>query len=132
MPSYSPSLSVMSYGPQRSPSKLSQTQTLKAALEASLARFNTALADVDKARNVLEHFDDYALGIGNYQQPGVKYSKRTPAEFAAEDYPVSYVYGGETYQLRVGEWVIDIKKAAEMAWLLFTDNLDARYKQQAD
>jgi hypothetical protein len=87
-------------------------------LRAALDDFDAAVPGSGDARNVLEHFDEYSLGIGQLQQPGVKKQMRVPNEQLAQQYRVSFEYidnDVERLCLHVGPVAIDINKAAHAA-----------------
>jgi hypothetical protein len=80
-------------------------------------RFARACPDADKARNVLEHFDQYAAGAGNMQTGGR--NKLPQPEKAAADWP--FGYDPQTDQIRVGRYLVDVGTACEQTRLMAFD-----------
>jgi hypothetical protein len=90
----------------------------KGQLREALNDFDAELPGSRDARNVLEHFDEYSLGIGDLQQPNVKKKLRVPNEQLAQQYRISFEFiDGDTKRLRliVGPIDVDLNKTARAA-----------------
>lgn len=72
-------------------------------VDAALDRVDAACPYAVAARDALEHFDDYVLGIGRRQQ-------RHPGEYAQR-----YERGGPVSRVRVGDLVLDVDIAEQAA-----------------
>jgi hypothetical protein len=84
--------------------------------QAAVADFEDRVPDAKNARDVLDHFDAYAQGIGNLSHPGVKPSQRMPTEAAARQFDVFYEAGGpDHYVVHLGSLSVDIKSARAAA-----------------
>lgn len=96
-------------------SALSRAEDQHAAA-AALAEFDRALPGAKEARDVLEHFDDYARGTGvlqRYQQAPERFPVAVDVRAAAG--------GGRRMVLCVGEFTVPIADAATAACLLMAD-----------
>jgi hypothetical protein len=75
----------------------------------AVADFEGAVPDVKNARDVLDHFDAYAQGIGDLSHPGVKRSKRVRSEAAAREFDPFYEDGGpDRYVIHLGALEIEV------------------------
>jgi hypothetical protein len=88
-------------------------------VEQAIADFNLAVPDAKDARDVLDHFDDYARGVGKLSHPDIKNPKerevRSSAESAAQ-FTIFYEKGSDGhYTLHVGDLIIDIAGARDAA-----------------
>jgi hypothetical protein len=98
--------------------KPEQAETARAAIET----FDATVPHAKNARDVLDHFDDYARGVGNLSHPGVRRDRRTASEEAARSFNVSYQAGGDGhYILHLGELLIDIAEAQRAVDCLLAD-----------
>ena len=96
-------------------STLTSTEDQQAAA-AALAGFDQALPGSKEARDILEHFDDYARGTGwlqNHQQPPARFPVTVDVRPAAG--------GGRQMVLCVGDFAVSIADAATAACLLMAD-----------
>lgn len=85
-----------------------QADVARVALEA----FEHLVPDAKNARDVLDHFDDYARGLGNLSHPGVSRPRRSATEEAARSFEIFYEAGGEGhYVLHLGSLTIDVAEA---------------------
>lgn len=82
----------------------------------ALDRFTSAVPDAKNARDVLDHFDDYASGVGNLAHPGAHRRSRTPSSVAATKFTISYERGSANhFILRFGELQINVFEASQAA-----------------
>ena len=70
-------------------------------LKAALDRVKSAVPDAINLRDVLEHFDDYALGVGRKFREGYSYSQ-------------TYTRGPRL-EVRAGPYTIDVDQAEDAA-----------------
>lgn len=105
-----------------------RTDEAKDRMGRALATFRAAAPDLDRARNVLEHFDEYAQGVGWLQQPGVKNPVADEQKAQAFRMTVEYydTVGGrdgdrQRPMLIVGPYRINVVQAAEAASELVMD-----------
>ena len=54
----------------------------------AIARFDAAFPDAKKVRDVLEHLEDYELGVGDLQVPG---QRRLEFLYCSDDEGMSYM-----------------------------------------
>jgi hypothetical protein len=78
-----------------------------ARIREAIEEFKRALPDIVAARDVLEHFDDYEIGIGNAQDRERRTGRSTT------DYRMSYVKGAESYVFPVGHAPNDFWSSVE-------------------
>jgi hypothetical protein len=91
----------------------------------AVADFEGAGPDVQNARDVLDHFDAYAQGIGDLSHPGVKRNRRTPTEAAAREFDPFYEDGGpDRYVIHLGALEIEMTSARKAADTLVDRILD--------
>jgi hypothetical protein len=93
-------------------------------MSAALERFDNALPGITKIRDVLEHFDDYARGVGNDQQPGVKKGQRVPDEQLAMSYTINFESVSpdpRQFRIRIGTHVVELTQAPLAARNLVRD-----------
>lgn len=88
-------------------------------VEAAIAEFNNAVPRAKDARDVLDHFDDYARGVGSLSHPGIRDAKKREARSSAQtasEYTIYYERGSDDhYVLHVGDIAIDVALAREAA-----------------
>ncbi|MEU4806600.1 hypothetical protein [Actinosynnema sp. NPDC023587] len=90
------------------------TGPAQAVAQAAVSRFEVAAPDAKNARDVLDHFDDYARGTGNLSHPGVPAKRRQPTEQAARQFNVFYELGANgRYILHLGSLSIDVVGAQQ-------------------
>lgn len=88
----------------------------------AVARFRAAVPDAKNARDVLDHFDDYARGIGDLAHPGVKRGERQPSVEAASKFVIFYEKSAPGhFVLHFGDLTIDIAGAREATDQLFDE-----------
>lgn len=81
-----------------------------------MAEFEDAVPHAKNARDVLDHFDAYAQGIGNLSHPGVKPSQRIPTEAAAREFDAFYEAGGpDHYAVHLGSLSVNVGSARAAA-----------------
>lgn len=78
-------------------------------IDEALAAFDAAMPDAGDARDVLEHFDAYAAGIG-FRQIDEREAGR-----AITTYRVFYQRGRDSYILHVGPLRVDVAAARDVA-----------------
>ena len=78
-------------------------------ISRAITDFETALPDAKDARDVLEHFDDYAKGTGYMQKAQKKAGQ--PVTY----YRAFYQRGSGSYLLTVGPLSVDVRAAKEVA-----------------
>lgn len=83
---------------------------------AALAEFDRALPGATQARDILEHFDDYARGTGYLHR-----RQATPARFPVTVDTRPAPGGGQQMVLGVGEFTVPIVDATAAACLLMAD-----------
>ena len=86
------------------------------AAAAALAEFDRALPGSKEARDILEHFDDYARGTGALQR-----HQQAPAQFPVAVHIRPAASGGQQMVLCVGDFTVPIADAATAACLLMAD-----------
>jgi hypothetical protein len=106
------------------------------AVLRAMAEFDAAVPRAKDARDVLDHFDDYARGIGLLSHPGVRDPKRremmSSAE-AASQFTIFYERGDEDhYILHIGDIAIDIAQARDAANRLADEVLGAWWEPAED
>jgi hypothetical protein len=80
-------------------------------VDAALATFREQVPDVDKIRNIVEHFDAYERGEGRLQDQG-----------AVEEIFRWYDFDGKTYRLNIsGKYMLDVRAAKDAAGRLCGD-----------
>ncbi|MBM0256325.1 hypothetical protein [Micromonospora sp. 4G55] len=93
----------------------------KEQLAEALVDFDLALPGITDARNVVEHFDEYSIGIGQLQRAQLRDEPSlTPGELA-DTFAVRFGWTDSDErrpQLRVGQHVIEIGRAGDAASLL--------------
>lgn len=83
----------------------------EAAREA-IERFEARVPDAKNARDVLNHFDDYARGIGNLSHPGIGRLRRVATDDAAREYWTGYELTSDgQFLIRFGTLSINIEDA---------------------
>lgn len=107
--------------------KVEEDAAVRNSINTAVDRFRFASPDVVAARDVLEHFDDYLRGIGDYQQPGTRRGARVASQAPVLDYQLHY--DAEGHVLYVGNYSVDIAKARDAAWQLYLDHLEIRRAQ---
>ncbi len=93
----------------------------KDQLREALNDFEAALPGVVNARDVLEHFDDYSLGVGNLQQPTTRKQQRAADEELAQQYRIEFEHIDNDRQrprIRIGPHLLDLDAAGRAASLL--------------
>jgi len=75
----------------------------------AVADFEAAVPDAKNARDVLDHFDAYAQGMGNLSHPGTRTNQRTPTEQAAREFDAFYeTQGPNHYIVHLGRLSVDV------------------------
>ncbi len=85
----------------------------RARLDRAIAAFDLAVFDATAARDLLEHFDDYALGKGKLQ-------RRAMRELGLDLHEAAAMYWGGGYdpatrRITEGPFAIDVPQAVEAA-----------------
>ncbi|MFE0087700.1 hypothetical protein [Streptomyces sp. NPDC058991] len=107
-----------------------KTEEARKLLSQALADFDKAVPGGKKARDVIEHFDEYAMGIGNLQQPAVRYAKdRTPDDELSEMFNHRLEWdqldGERRPVYAAGPFRVDLVAAEEAAFRLVCDAYEA-------
>jgi hypothetical protein len=104
-------------------------------VERAIAEFNDSIPHAKDARDVLDHFDDYARGIGRLSHPEARNPREREARSSAEaaaQFTIFYEKGsGGNYALHIGDLVIDIAQARDAASVL-ADSVLAAWWEPAD
>ena len=112
------------------------TDPAKAMAAEALADFEQALPGGKPARDVIEHFDEYALGRGNLQQPSLRLRSRQPDDDLAEQYRHEFRWQGEGDQRRpvliVGPYPIDLITAEDASFRLYCAAYEAVLADQGN
>jgi hypothetical protein len=91
----------------------------KEQLREALDDFAARLPEVVAARDVLEHFDDYSLDVGNLQQPTIrKRRQRAADEDLAQQYRVEFEHVDNDPQrprIRIGPYTLELAEAGHAA-----------------
>jgi len=99
-------------------------------LREALDHFDTTLPDLEDARNVLEHFDEYTRGVGHRQQrPTIKPGQRAADEPLAQQYRVGFEHVGDDprrRRIRIGPHAIELTEAGRAASQLVQEIRAAR------
>ena len=106
-------------------SALTQTKDRQAA-NAALVEFDLSLPGAKQARDILEHFDDYARGVGNLQR-----RQPEPVSFPVTVDVGPAAGGGRQMVLNVGEFAVPIADAAATACRLHADIYAAAHPDPA-
>lgn len=94
------------------------TDVARVQLQEALDDFDAALPGISAARNVIEHFDEYSVGVGHLQQPEVSSRLRSPDEQLAQQYRIYIDHADKDPQhplIRIGPFVIDLAEAGPAA-----------------
>ncbi|MFI9181284.1 hypothetical protein ACIGXG_03610 [Streptomyces goshikiensis] len=106
-----------------------KTGPAKEFLKEALADFDKAVPGGKKARDVIEHFDEYSMGIGDLQQRRVPRQDRQPDDELSEAFNHRLdwnVMGDERRPVYVaGPFRIDLLAAEEAAFRLVCDTYEA-------
>ncbi|MFJ6355016.1 hypothetical protein ACIQKB_36865 [Streptomyces sp. NPDC092046] len=106
-----------------------KTEPAKELLSEALADFDKAVPGGKKARDVIEHFDEYAMGVGYLQQPGGSRRDKTPDDDLSEQYNHRLewrVVGDERRPVYVaGPFEVDLVAAEDAAFRLVCDAYEA-------
>ncbi|MFZ3555269.1 hypothetical protein [Streptomyces sp. BH055] len=88
---------------------------------SAVDQFNRDCSTAKDVRDILDHFDDYARGIGNLAHPGIRLKDRQPTEEAAIMFEPEVEFGpsGE-FRLHCGDRVVDVTVAAKASDDLFS------------
>jgi hypothetical protein len=90
----------------------------EAVLDRALARFDRQLPGASRARDVLEHFEDYLRGTGDHQQPAVNRRARQVDEGLAVQWRTRFRSSPGMYIYIVGELEIDVSVARSASSML--------------
>ncbi|MFD4996983.1 MULTISPECIES: hypothetical protein [Streptomyces] len=106
-----------------------KTGEAKQLLTEALADFDKAVPGGKKARDVIEHFDEYAMGVGRLQQPLVPSKNRKPDDALSEQFNRGLSWKVVDDERRplyaVGPYEIDLVLAEDAAFRLVTDAYEA-------
>lgn len=81
---------------------------------AAIATFDTDVPAAKAIRDILDHFDDYARGVGNLAHPGVRRAHRVPSEAAAMMFePECELLPTGDLRLHCGNKILDIAVARD-------------------
>jgi hypothetical protein len=95
------------------------------AAEQAITKFEANVPDAKDARDVLDHFDAYAGGIGNLSHPGTRQRQRQPTESAARQFDVFYeIPDVGQYILHFGPMTIDVTTSRDACTTLVDEILD--------
>ncbi|MFH8751879.1 hypothetical protein ACH4GK_33450 [Streptomyces rimosus] len=100
-----------------------KTEAAKALLCEALTTFDRAVPGGKKARDVIEHFDEYAIGVGNLQQPRARSARdRKPNDILSEQYNYRLEWdrnGDERRPVYIaGPYTVDLLAAEDAAFRL--------------
>ncbi|PSK66928.1 hypothetical protein B0E53_01090 [Micromonospora sp. MH33] len=98
-----------------------QVPAAKDQLSEALADFDRALPGIVEARDAVEHFDEYSLGVGRAQRSRMKTDPHLSQYQLAEEYAVRFGWADAEQlhpHLAVGPHTIAISAAADAASLL--------------
>lgn len=106
-----------------------KTEPAKKLLREALADFDKAVPGGKKARDVIEHFDEYAMGVGYLQQPGGSRRDKTPDDDLSEQYNHRLEWrtvGDERRPVYVaGPFEVDLVAAEDAVFRLVCDAYEA-------
>lgn len=92
-------------------------------LRAAVTRFVGASPHLKTARDVIDHFDDYAHGIGNLAHPNVRRVNRNRSEAAVRRFEPRFSTDGGSAYIEIDGSTIDVALAAEAVNTLISDVL---------
>lgn len=87
--------------------------SVRKALGQARAKFDQAVPGLTDARNILVHFDEYAVGGGAQQRKPCNEHGVDPVDAAREFWP--FGYDPATGRVRVGPYELDIEAATDQA-----------------
>ncbi|MCX5415592.1 hypothetical protein [Streptomyces sp. NBC_00059] len=107
-----------------------KSDAARALLGDGLAAFDLAVPGGKEARDVIEHFDEYAMGVGRLQQPDVRTPRaRRPDDALSEKYNHRLEWDRSGDEPRpvyvVGPYRIDLVAAEDAAFRLHCDAYEA-------
>ncbi|MEU5237557.1 hypothetical protein ACH4UR_18480 [Streptomyces lydicus] len=107
-----------------------KSEAARELLGEALAGFDRAVPGGKKARDVIEHFDEYAMGVGNLQQPKVRAPRdRKPDDVLSEKYNHRFAWERDGDERRpvyiAGPYRVDLIAAEEAAFRLVCDAYEA-------
>lgn len=114
-----------------------KTEAARELLREALTAFDRAVPGGKRARDVIEHFDEYAMGIGNLQQPQVPRTKdRVPDDELSEAFNHRLEWEREGDSRRpvyvAGPYRVDLQAAEEAAFRLVCDAYEALRLDEGD
>ncbi|MGQ4484343.1 hypothetical protein ACN6LM_002673 [Streptomyces sp. SAS_281] len=106
-----------------------KSEAAKELLAEALTVFDETVPGGKDARDVIEHFDEYGMGIGNLQQPDIRRKHREPDDDLAEQFnhrlEWELVDGQRRPMYRAGPFRIDLVAAEDAAFRLVCDAYEA-------
>lgn len=107
-----------------------KTDAARTLLDGALADFGSAVPGGKNARDVIEHFDEYAMGIGNLQQPAVRRLRDRPPDDALSEaftHRLEWINdeGARRPVYVGGPYRIDLTASEEAAFRLVCDTYEA-------
>ncbi|MFB7517240.1 hypothetical protein [Streptomyces sp. NPDC056144] len=106
-----------------------KTEPAKELLREALGDFDKAVPGGKKARDVIEHFDEYAMGIGYLQQPGGSRRDNTPDDDLSEQYNHRLEWRADGEERRpvyvAGPFEVDLVAAEDAAFRLVCNTYEA-------
>lgn len=107
-----------------------KTEAARQLVSDALEMFDRAVPGGKHARDVIEHFDEYAMGVGNLQQPQVRnLRQRQPDDQLSEDFRHRLEWTGTGDERRpvyvAGPYSIDILAAEDAAFRLVCHTYEA-------
>ena len=96
---------------------------VRGAIEA----FELAVPGFKEARDALDHFDAYVLGIGDKQQPKVPRRDRQPRHDLADAHLDFYMRTGDDFVITIGDWSVSILTAQEASIALVYELDNAKH-----
>ncbi|MFC9261293.1 hypothetical protein ACFT25_15915 [Streptomyces hydrogenans] len=106
-----------------------KTEAAKKLLNEALTDFHKVVPGGKKARDVIEHFDEYTMGIGNLQQPDVHRTRRQPDDELSEEFNhrLEWKQVGDERRpfYKAGPFEVDLVAAEDAAFRLVCDTYEA-------
>jgi hypothetical protein len=108
--------------------ELAQRSTGKPEIAAALEHFNSVVPDAKEVRDLLEHFDDYALGIGKKQRADARRAVDEAAVYVKSySLTLGRTSGSDRITMHIGGFMLDSALAVQAADRLANETLNALY-----
>ncbi|MFI1975420.1 hypothetical protein [Streptomyces wedmorensis] len=106
-----------------------KSEAAKDLLDEALSDFDNVIPGGKKARDIIEHFDEYSMGIGDLQQRRVRREDRQPDDELSEQFNHRLEWERDGDERRpvytAGPFKIDLLAAEEAAFRLVCDTYEA-------